>query len=346
MPESRPRRGTQMNSKTRSWTYRIIAFSIGIGILLILICRAGFERSFNVILQTSPYWIAASVIVYAASWIFRTWRLERLTTHAGKTIKIFDLFRLHISGYALNAILPAKLGDAVTAGYLKMQGISIGRSAAIILQTRLLDLLALVLLSTPGFVFLLGKSAPFWMVTTLIICMAVVVTPIAIAALDKDRRLSDISESLQDRLGHEFLKVAAGKMRDAYEGYHEIVSDKRLLAASILLSLVIWLFDGLTCYVVSIAVGARVSVIAIVLAVSVANIGKTVPTTPGSIGIYEGILATVLVLLGVSLDVAAVIAILDHAIKKLFNLAFGVPATMALGITFAEIYAMARNTRG
>jgi uncharacterized protein (TIRG00374 family) len=109
-----------MSERTKSWTYRIIAFIIGIGILLALIYHAGFERFLDIVLQTSPYWIATAVIIYAASWIFRTWRLERFTTHAGKNIKIFDLFKLYISGYALNIILPAKLGDAATVGYLKL----------------------------------------------------------------------------------------------------------------------------------------------------------------------------------------------------------------------------------
>jgi uncharacterized protein (TIRG00374 family) len=331
----------KMYRKAKSWTYPIIAFVLGIGVLLALIHLVGFERFFDVILKTSPYWIGVSVIVYAASWIFRAWRLQQLTAHAAKTIKIFDLFKLHISGYALNAILPAKLGDAATVGYLKVQGIGIGRSAAIVLQARILDLLALILLSIPGFVFLWGKGAPYWMIMTLIFCTVLVVVPVAIVAFDRDRRLSAVSEYLQNRLSHRFLKLAVEKMNDAYEGYHDIVSDRKLLAASILLSLVIWLLDGLTGYAVSIAVGAKVPIIAVVLAVSVANVGKTVPATPGGVGIYEGILATALVLFGTSLDVALVIAILDHAIKKLFNLTFGVPATMVLGLNIAQLLEMA-----
>jgi len=175
-----------MKRGTKSWTYRIIAFIIGIGILLALIYHAGFERFSDIILQTSPYWIATAVIVYAASWIFRTWRLERFTTHAGKNIRIFDLFKLYISGYALNVILPAKLGDAATVGYLKMKGINIGRSAAIILQTRILDVLALILLSIPALILFSEKTAPNWIRTTIFICLFLVAVPIGIVVLDKN----------------------------------------------------------------------------------------------------------------------------------------------------------------
>lgn len=334
-----------MKSETKSWIYHVIGFIIGIGILLALIYHAGFERFSGIILQTFPYWIAVSVIVYAASWIIRTWRLERFTTHAGKDIKIFDLFKLHISGYALNAILPAKLGDAATVGYLRMKGIDIGKSAAIILQTRILDLLALTLLSIPAFVIFFEQGAPHWVMTTVFFCILVVVVAIGIVALDRKKRFSDLLEKLENKFGHKFLKLAVEKTRGAYEGYHDIVSDKRLLVGSILFSLLIWLFDGLTCYAVSIAVGAQISIIAVILAVSVGNVGKIAPATPGSVGIYESILATVLILFGISFDLAVVIAVLDHAIKKLFNLMVGVPATADIGFKVTQIYEMAGTKR-
>jgi hypothetical protein len=325
-----------MLERTKLWTYCLII--IGIGILLALIYHAGFGRFIDIILQTSPYWIVTAVIVYAASWIFRTWRLERFTTNAGKNIKIFDLFKLYISGYALNVILPAKLGDAATVVYLKMKGINIGRSAAIILQTRILDVLALILLSIPAFIVFFHKDAPGWIRTTIFICILVVAVPISIVFFDKNKLLSSLFEKLGAKISHKFLKLAVAKTKDAYEGYYEIILNKKLLAASVLLSLMIWLFEGLTCYTVSIAVGAQISVIVVVLAVSIGNVGKIAPVTPGAIGIYESVLAAVLILFGISFDIAVVIAILDHAIKNLFTLAIGVPTTTGIGIDFSDLY--------
>jgi uncharacterized protein (TIRG00374 family) len=299
----------------------------------------GFEKFLNIILQTSPYWIVASVIVYATSWIFRTLRLEKFTAHAGKKIKLFDLFKLYISGYALNVILPAKVGDVATVGYLKMEGINIGRSAAIIIQTRVLDILALILLSIPAFILLFEKGASEWIWTTIFICILIVAVPMGIVLLDRNKIFSAILEKLKDRCNHKILKLLAEKARDAYEGYHEIVSNKRLLVASILLSVLIWLFEALTCYTVSIAVDAQVTFIAVFFAVSIANVGKCVPATPGAVGIYEGILVAILVLFAVPFDIAVVIAIVDHLIKNLFILLIGVPATADIGVDISKIRA-------
>jgi len=307
--------------------------------LLGLIYYVGFEKFLNIILQTSPYWIIASVIVYATSWIFRTLRLEKFTAHAGKKIKLFDLFKLYISGYALNVILPAKVGDVATVGYLKMEGINIGRAAAIILQTRILDVLALILLSIPAFILFFEKGASEWIWTTIFICILIVAVPIGIVLLDRNKIFSAILEKLKDRCNHKILKLIAEKARDAYEGYHEIVSNKRLLVASILLSVLIWLFEALTCYTVSIAVDAQVTFIAVFFAVSIANVGKCIPATPGAVGIYEGILVAILVSFGVPFDIAVVIAIVDHLIKNLFILLIGVPATADIGVDISKIRA-------
>ena len=80
----------------------------------------------------------------------------------------------------------------------------------------------------------------------------------------------------------------------------------------------------------SLAVGIQISLVAAIFAVSIANMGKAIPATIGGIGVYESILAAILVSLGNSFDVAIVTAILDHFIKKAFTLGFGIPATLGL----------------
>jgi len=64
-------------------------------------------------------------------------------------------------------------------------GINIGRSAAIILQTRILDVLALILLSIPALILFSEKAAPNWIRTTIFICLFLVAVPIGIVILDK-----------------------------------------------------------------------------------------------------------------------------------------------------------------
>ena len=321
----------------RETKYRLIGLFIGIFILLVLIYYVGFEQFYYQVTHASPYLIALSVIVYAISWIFRTLRLDLFTTHAGKNIKIFDLFKLYIAGYALNVILPAKLGDVATVGFLKIKGINIGRSAAIIIQTRILDVLALILLSLPAFIAFSYTESLYWLKTMIIICLLVVAVPMGIVNLDRNKRIIRFIDKFKDKINHKFLRLAVEKTIEAYEGYHEIVSNKKLLVASISLSVIIWLFDGLTCYTILIAVGSKISILAVILAVSLANVGKSAPATPGAVGIYESLLTAVLVFFGVPLDSAIAISILDHAIKNIFTLFLGIPSMLNMGVDLSQL---------
>ena len=320
--------------------YRWLSLGTGIGILALLVYFAGFERFIGVIRRASPGLMAAAVLVYASSWIFRTWRLKQLTRPSGINLRVFDLFKYHISGYTLNSFLPAKLGDAATVVYLKLGGINLGRAVAIIFQTRILDLLAIVLLSTPAVILVLGRSAPGWIVTTFIFSALIVAAPLVMVALDRKRYTVRIFERLGKKSGNRMFQLAAEKAGDTYQGYHEIVSDPLLLAGSILLSLWAWGVEGSAGFVVSRAVGAQVSFLPVILAVAIGNIGKAAPATPGSVGIYESIFAAVLVLFGVSLEVAIAVAILDHLLKKLFNVTIGGLATLRIGISLDQIREM------
>jgi uncharacterized protein (TIRG00374 family) len=321
-----------------SLKFSIISLLLALAILLVLIYSVGFEKFYQVVIYASPAGLSSAIVIYAVSWIFRTLRLDSLCKNVGANIGAWELFKLYISGNALNVIFPAKLGDAAIICYLKMQGIGIGMSAAITVQCRVLDVLALIMLSLPSVVLLFRESPPEWVRFMLIASIIIVSLPLGIVLLSRCRnlqRLLNRNFGLQMKNG--YLRLFAEKAKDAYLGYLKIASEKRLFVVTLLLSLSIWLLDILTCYAVSLAVGVQVPILAVVLAVSLANVGKSVPATPGSIGIYEGILAAVLALFGVSMELAVPIAILDHAIKNIFTLALGVPATMKQGLDLCEL---------
>jgi uncharacterized protein (TIRG00374 family) len=327
-----------MDKIKRNWINRLIALIAGMTLLLALVHYAGFERFSEIVHNASPCWIVTAVLVYASSWIFRTWRLGLFTKQAGRMIGSFDLFKLYISGYALNVILPVKLGDVITVGYLKIKGIEIGMAAAIILQTRILDVLALVLLSVLALVHSRGTEASNWIITTVLISALMVFVPMSIVVIDKNESILNLLRKLLLKSGIASVEAISEKLQYAYGCYHQIISNKTLFIYSILLSLTIWLFEGFTCYAVSIAISAQVPILIIVIAVSVGNVGKSIPATPGSIGIYESMLAAVLIFFGVPYSISIAIAILDHVIKNLFLLVVGVPATMDMGLSSVEIH--------
>jgi len=311
---------------------------LAIAILFVLTYSVGLGNFYRVIISASPAGLISAVIIYSVSWILRTVRLDSLVKNVGANIGTWELFKLYISGNALNIVLPAKLGDAAVICYLRMQGIGIGMSAAIAVQCRILDVLALLILSLPSAILLFREKIPEWISLMLVGSLIIAALPLGVVLLSTTGNLPHLMNR-----NFEFLNKKRNvsrfmeKAKEAYFGYIKLASIKRLFAITLLLSLFIWLLEILTCYADSLAVGAHVPVLAVVLGVSLANIGKVAPATPGSIGIYESILATVLALFGVPMVLAVPIAILDHAIKNTFTLALGVPATTSQGLNLCEL---------
>ena len=109
-----------MKQRQAKLLFHFLGLVFGIIILFILVRLIGIREFLDLLKQLSYLTIAGAVVVYAASWYFRTWRLGVMTKAMGGQIRFFDLFKLHISGYALNVVLPGKLGDVATVGYLEV----------------------------------------------------------------------------------------------------------------------------------------------------------------------------------------------------------------------------------
>lgn len=338
-----------MKGRRYSLWLHIAGLGVGIGILILLIYHSGFERFWGVVRGASFWWLGAAVILYAFSWLFRTLRLRQFTRHAGRILKPWYLFKLHVSGFALNILMPAKLGDLAFVGYLKIAGIRFGRAMAIVVQSRILDLLGLLVLAIPALVMLVrqsltgSKRAPQWIIFSIVFGFLLLSVVIGLVVLDRHLKFYDLLIRWGEARKNRWLRTLFAKIGDAYIGYHEIVTNWRLLGEGVMLSLVIWLFESLTCLGVLLALDRRISLLAVMLGICLANVGKSVPPIPGGLGIYEGILATVLVLFGLPFEVAVAAAIVDDLVKKGFNLLFGIPATAGMGVQIKEVIQMARH---
>ena len=309
-----------------------ILFSIG-GILILaaLIWKVGLERWETLLRgmdKTALLWAPA---VYALAWLFRTLRLRSLLRHRPGSLSLSRTFEIHIAGFALNAVLPVKAGDVAMVGLLKREGIRIGAAAAMVVQTRILDILAMVLVMIPSWFWLTRKDAPLWMLSSFLICLALAAVPFGIAWADQQRKISSLAAKAGEKTERRLWGLALVKFGEAYDAYHGMARDRSLLLRTVLASILVWLCEGGVCYVLFSALGVGIPFEAAVLAVVLGNAGKGFQVTPGGIGVYEGILTVVLCEFGAPFDAAVTVAVLDHLLKKGFNLAIGLYALVRLG---------------
>ncbi|OYT33259.1 dolichol-P-glucose synthetase [Archaeoglobales archaeon ex4484_92] len=97
----------------------------------------------------------------------------------------------------------------------------------------------------------------------------------------------------------------------------------------------IWLTDIFVCYVIA-SNFKYPPILLISLSISLANIVKTVPITPGGIGTYEATMTTLL--MGFyNIQEAFVISLVDHAIKNLITIILGLVAIVSLNVKLREV---------
>jgi len=330
------------SKKAVGWLLHIIGITAGIIFVLALIQRSGFEPFLQKIRLASPLGLAAALMAYSGSWIFRTWRLRILAGPQGAGVSFFEFFKLHIASFGLNVVLPARLGDLALIAFLRVKGIKTAQSAAIVLQTRILDLLALLVLAIPLLSFTLGLSSPFWIASTLAACLLIVLVIVGIVSLDKKQRIAEVLEKLKTSRPKAVFNAVLDKLKEAYATYHHMITDGTLFVRTAAASLAIWVSEAVCCYLIALALSSRIPLPSVIIALSVANIGKGIPLTPGGLGIYEGILSAVLVLFGVPYGTAVVVAVLDHNLKKVFNLLWGIPVAAGMGMSIRKLTDLAK----
>jgi len=308
--------------------YYVLSLITSAGALILLIHVAGFENLSNAIKRISVPLLLLSMAVYGTSWVFRTMRLSMFVNRNGTSVQVRTLFKINISGFALNNFSPAKLGDAAAIGFLRMYGIQGGRAAAIIVQTRVLDLLSIVLMALCCIMLSLENSLPSWITKTMFICIIIIFLPYIVVWSQKIHNLPVKLRRFADRAERAPIRYIFTKAADIYQAYSDIAYDRSLFLVSLFYSVLIWLIEGISCFVIAQALGADLSMAVILLAVALANVGKGVPVTPGGIGVYESVMVAVLSLQGCPVETSLAIALCDHLTKKIFTVSIGIPATL------------------
>jgi len=104
-------------------------------------------------------WFSLSVTLYFLHFVIRAWRWDLLLRPLGRS-RFSDLFAYTTIGYALNNILPARVGEIARPLLLSRKtGLSAAGTIASVLLERILDLLTILVLFGASLPFLL----PLWL---------------------------------------------------------------------------------------------------------------------------------------------------------------------------------------
>jgi len=224
------------------------------------------------------------------------------------------LFQAILIGFAVNNVLPLRLGELVRTYLLhRSHDVSIPSALATILLERLLDVVVLcaimtvVLVMVPldGWVLALASFASLVTAAAVAGLLVLVLLPRRLL-----HRLFELGVGLADRLGRRVGSLA----RACIEGLRALEDARSVLAVGAL-SIGCWVAELGLYYCMMVAVGFNSGILSLGAGMVVANLATALPSSPGYIGTFDVPLQRLLTeTFGVTEAAAGSYTVLTHAV--------------------------------
>jgi uncharacterized membrane protein YbhN (UPF0104 family) len=306
-----------------------------------------------------PLLIALAAVVYLLSWPLRGLRYRDILGSIGYREDWGFLTGAVFISQTGNLVFPARAGDAVRAYILKARrGIPYPSGMASLAVERVYDLLTitflagvvLLALATTGSTAELeaavtgdpiegneaqsGRTALAVATGVGLAALCAVAVIVYTARSETNYVRSAIGRLSSDR----YADTVAGVVEQFAGDVQAVARDRRAFARVGVGSLVIWSIDVLVAIVVLLAFGVEMPLGLLIgagfFAVSVGNLAKVLPLSPGGIGLYEGAFMLLMVALTPLGAVTALsVAIVDHAIKNVVTVIGGLTAMTILNVS-------------
>ncbi len=305
--------------------------------------------------RADPVLVTLAGLVYILSWPLRGLRYRDILDKLGFHEHVGFLTGAVFISQTGNLVFPARLGDAVRAYVVKTRrGVPYPTGFASLATERVFDLLTITALAGTvllGIVAVGGSiSLPdgagadviqsgrtaIWVAAGVAVAALVAVFVIVASARSDQNRIRRFVEGLSDDA---YVRYVADVLERFVVDVQTVTADTGSFALVGASSLLIWSLDVLTAAIVfaafpDVTIGL-VSLFAVCFfAVSVGNLAKVLPLTPGGIGLYEGAFTLLVAgVTGLPWQLALGAAILDHAVKNSVTLAGGVVSMAWLNVS-------------
>ena len=302
----------------------ILTSILAILILFLVAGLIGVRDIADTIRTASPALIALSILIYLISWPLRGIRYQQILAQLGHRERPDFLVGCISLSQSANVILPARIGDVVRAYLLKkMKNIPLTTGFSSLAVERIFDILAITMIGGFAVLGLQGMLLDQWI--TNVITIAGLATLAVFGLLVLFLKLRTTIGGVAARFIREIAVVS---------------TNPRAFAIVFTGSLLVWIFDILTCFVILSAFSGTTSlsmVPLVFLAIAVGNLTKIFPITPGAIGTYELALTAIFSLGGIDPAIGFAAAVLDHIVKNSVTLILGSAYLSRFGLSWSQL---------
>jgi glycosyltransferase 2 family protein len=269
--------------------------------------------------QANAYFLVASGAIMVAEFVTRALRWKYLLTPV-RTAKVNGLFSVLMIGYFTNNLLPGRLGELVRAQFLGINyKVSRIQALATIVVERVFDVLMLLAFF---YVCLLLYPFPAWIKRGGSLTALVFLAIVGILYIYGLRRGSLVTLVRSYRKYGRLSEKLASLIENFGEGL-AVLRNFRNIAIVVLLSLLIWVLIFAAIHMVLLAFSLTLPLFSAAIVAVMLGLGMMIPSSPASIGVYEGFGMLALVSLGVEKNLALSFSLVLHAVELIVTMSIG-----------------------
>jgi hypothetical protein len=356
----------QLSVEPRVTRRRSVVAGVAFAVVALALMTVYIDPSdaLSALASAEPAPVAAAVVVYALSWPVRGARYRDILASMGHDDTVPFLTGAVFVSQTGNLVFPARLGDGVRAYVMKVRrGVAYPTAFASLAAERLFDLLTLVALAAGVLVVLVATGEGATVAAALSgrvpgIDPAAVRTAVQVAAgvgtaavvalvalVVGSRTETSVARRTLARLSADAYADRVAASIERFTGdLQTVAGSPRAFVRVGATSLLVWSLDVVTAALVLYAFpGVDLSVPFLLavsfFAVSVGNLAKVLPLSPGGVGLYEAAFTAFVVLLtpagAVTAAVAFAASVLDHAVKNAVTVVGGVVSMLALNVSLS-----------
>lgn len=264
------------------------------------------------------YWLLPATASYMVAFLMRGIRWQFLLLHI-KRCRVLDLVSAILIGFMATCLLPFRVGELIRA-YVngKKENISKSSSFATIVVERVFDGLSLLVLLSVALLLMGRGSHPFpqWLKKMAYLAWVLfggilIILSIVVRSKELTGR---VVNKLFRFLGEPALKKILNIANYFVDGLNVLRQKKKITAIS-LFSILVWIFEGATFYLIAKALNLPISYPQACLAMVIVALGLIVPSSPGFVGVYEYFSIAALSLFAIEKSLALTYGVLVHFLQ-------------------------------
>jgi glycosyltransferase 2 family protein len=336
-PESRapaPRR-------SRALLQRALEIGISLVFLWLAVRQINFKALLLALRDANWIYIIPAVAGITLMLLIKSWRWQIMFLPEHE-VPFEAVLTAESAGYLASNVLPGRAGEAVRLVLLASdQPVGAARVLSTMVVERLLDTLSLLAVLAMLLPFLHGL--PEWMmdsVKALTVAAIAGTAVIIVLSFWKERAL---------RWAHAiFSHIRFLDRPGIYAAIEHLIDGFAALRgrrgpALIILSFAVWAALILEVWGVRMAIAPQVPMVAMIFALLVSSLGMIVPSTPGYIGVFHGLVVLSLSPFGIPQTTAMSLALVWHAVNYIVLSGAGLIMLSIHGTSLGQVIAKWRN---